>query len=259
MARCMTMAGVRPGMVVHNANGYGLFTGGLGFHDGARADRGDGDPGVGRLHARGRRCCCRDLGGQVLTATPSYALVIAQAVRDAGHRPGRARRSSWGCSAASRGREAMREQIERELGLTRGDVLRPVGDVRARRGRRVPAARDGLHVQEDHFLVEVVDPDSGEPLGRRRGGRAGVHDARQGGAAADPLPHRRHRLAGPRAVRVRAHARAHDQPARAARRHADRARREPVPVERRAPAARRRGGGAALPADRGARRARWTS
>ena len=57
MARCMTMAGVRPGMVVHNANGYGLFTGGLGFHDGAER--------IGATVVRcraasrhGRRCCC---------------------------------------------------------------------------------------------------------------------------------------------------------------------------------------------------------
>ena len=50
MARCMTMAGVRAGMVVHNANGYGLFTGGLGFHDGAERHRRDRGPGVRRLH-----------------------------------------------------------------------------------------------------------------------------------------------------------------------------------------------------------------
>ena len=50
MARCMTMAGVRPGMVVHNANGYGLFTGGLGFHYGAERIGAHGHPGLGRLH-----------------------------------------------------------------------------------------------------------------------------------------------------------------------------------------------------------------
>ncbi len=55
-------------------------------------------------------------------------------------------------------------------------------------------ARDGLHVQEDHFLVEVVDPEGGEPLPAGAEGELVFTDARQGGPAADPLPDRRHRV-----------------------------------------------------------------
>ncbi len=86
MARCMTAAGVRPGMVVHNANGYGLFTGGLGFHYGGERIGATVIPVSGGFTAR-QAMLLSDLGGQVLCATPSYALVIAQAVRDAGLDP----------------------------------------------------------------------------------------------------------------------------------------------------------------------------
>ena len=104
MARCMTMAGVRPGMVIHNANGYGLFTGGLGFHQGGERIGATVVPVSGGRTAR-QAMLLRDLGAQVLVSTPSYALVIAQAIADAGDaRPGC--RSSWGCSAASRGPRA---------------------------------------------------------------------------------------------------------------------------------------------------------
>ena len=86
MARCMTMAGVRPGMVVHNANGYGLFTGGLGFHDGAERIGATVVPVSGGFTAR-QAMLLHDLEGQVLVSTPSYALVIAQAIRDADMEP----------------------------------------------------------------------------------------------------------------------------------------------------------------------------
>src|SRR6266498_2655816 len=86
MARCMTMAGVRRGMVVHNANGYGLFTGGLGFHYGGERIGAAVVPASGGVTAR-QAMLLADLGGQALCATPSYALVIAQAIRDAGIDP----------------------------------------------------------------------------------------------------------------------------------------------------------------------------
>jgi phenylacetate-CoA ligase len=83
MARCMTMAGVRPGMVIHNANGYGLFTGGLGFHQGGERIGATVVPVSGGFTAR-QALLLRDLGAHVLVSTPSYALAIAQAIADAG-------------------------------------------------------------------------------------------------------------------------------------------------------------------------------
>jgi len=162
MARCMTMAGVRPGMVVHNANGYGLFTGGLGFHYGAERIGATVIPISGGFRAR-QAMLLRDLGGQVLTATPSYALAIAQAVREAGIELDELR-LELGLFGGEPFTAGMGAQIERELGLT---TLMFYG-LSEMCGPGVAAecpARAGLHVQEDHFLVEVIDPGSGRAVG----------------------------------------------------------------------------------------------
>jgi phenylacetate-CoA ligase len=162
MARCMTMAGVRPGMVVHNANGYGLFTGGLGFHDGAERIGATVIPVSGGFTAR-QAMLLHDLGGQVLVSTPSYALVLAQAIRDAGMESPQLK-LELGLFGGEPWTEGLREGIERELGLAATNFY----GLSEMCGPGVAAeclvARDGLHVQEDHFLVEVVDPDSGRPV-----------------------------------------------------------------------------------------------
>jgi len=162
MGRCMTAAGVRPGMTVHNANGYGLFTGGLGFHQGGERIGATVIPVSGGFTAR-QAMLLSDLGGQALCATPSYALVIAQAVREAGIDPAELP-LEIGLFGGEPWTEQMREQLDRELAI---DAVNFYG-LSEMCGPGVAAecrvARDGLHVQEDHFLVEVVDPDSGEPV-----------------------------------------------------------------------------------------------
>jgi phenylacetate-CoA ligase len=162
MARCMTMAGVRSGMVVHNANGYGLFTGGLGFHDGGERLGATVIPVSGGFTAR-QAMLLSDLGGQVLVTTPSYALVIAQAVRDAGIDPAELR-LELGLFGGEPFSHALRAQIERELGLSAVAFYGLSEMCGPGVAAECLAARDGLHVQEDHFLVEVVDPDGDEPV-----------------------------------------------------------------------------------------------
>ena len=83
MARSMTAAGVRSWMTIHNANGYGLFTGGFGFHQGGERIGATVVPVSGGRTGR-QAMLLRDFGSQVLVSTPSYALVIAQAVIDEG-------------------------------------------------------------------------------------------------------------------------------------------------------------------------------
>jgi phenylacetate-CoA ligase len=169
MARCMTMAGVRPGMVIHNANGYGLFTGGLGFHQGGERIGATVVPVSGGFTAR-QAMLLRDLGAHVLVSTPSYALAIAQAIADAGGGNGGGDRSGGdgpgglklklGLFGGEPWTEGMREQIERSLGLTAVNFY----GLSEMCGPGVAAecpARDGLHVQEDHFAVEVIDPRDG--------------------------------------------------------------------------------------------------
>jgi phenylacetate-CoA ligase len=162
MARCVTMAGVRPGMVVHNANGYGLFTGGLGFHYGAERVGATVIPVSGGFTAR-QAMLLADLGGQVLISTPSYALVIAQAVRDAGTDPAQLK-LELGLFGGEPWTEGMREQIERGLGLSAINNYGLSEMCGPGVATECLAARDGLHVNEDHFLAEVVDPDTGDPL-----------------------------------------------------------------------------------------------
>jgi phenylacetate-CoA ligase len=162
MARSLAMAGVRPGMVVHNAYGYGLFTGGLGFHQGAERLGCTVIPVSGGVTGR-QATLLRDLQGQALACTPSYALHIAQAVSEAGIDPSELA-LEVGLFGAEPWTEAMRAQIERELGLAAinfyglSEIVGPGVSAECRE------ARDGLHVNEDHFLVEVVDPETGERL-----------------------------------------------------------------------------------------------
>jgi phenylacetate-CoA ligase len=164
MARCMTMAGVRPGMLVHNANTYGLFTGGHGFHQGAELIGAPVVPVSGGMTSR-QAMLLHDLGAQVLVATPSYALVIGNAVRDAGIDPA-SLRLELGLFGGEPWTEGLRGQIEEVPPGLRAVNFYGLSEMC---GPGVAAecidVRDGLHVHEDHFLVEVVDPESGAPVG----------------------------------------------------------------------------------------------
>jgi phenylacetate-CoA ligase len=162
MARCMTMAGVRPGMLIHNANGYGLFTGGLGFHQGGERIGATVVPVSGGFTTR-QAMLLADLKADVLVATPSYALAIGHAIRDAGGDP-----ASLGLELGLFGGEPWGERMRAEIDGALG--LRAVSfyGLSEMCGPGVAAecveVRDGLHVQEDHFLVEVVDPADGRLL-----------------------------------------------------------------------------------------------
>ena len=157
MARCMEMAGVGPGTVVHNAYGYGLFTGGLGFHMGAERLGALVVPASGGVTAR-QAILLRDLRAQVLCCTPSYALHIAQAAREAGIEELSLTLGLFGAEPWTGG---MRERLESELGLTALNFYGLSEIVGPGVAAECPETRDGLHVQEDHFLVEVVDPHTG--------------------------------------------------------------------------------------------------
>ncbi len=162
MARCLTMAGVVPEMVIHNAYGYGLFTGGLGFHQGAERIGATVVPVSGGLTTR-QAMLLRDFGADALACTPSYALAIAQALADAGAGAGDLQ-LKLGLFGAEPWTEGMRAEIERALGLQAVNLY----GLSEMCGPGVAAeclvARAGLHVQEDHFLVEVVDPGDGRRL-----------------------------------------------------------------------------------------------
>jgi phenylacetate-CoA ligase len=163
MARTLALAGVEAGMVVHNAYGYGLFTGGLGFHMGAERMGCTVVPISGGLSQR-QVLMLEDLGGQVLCCTPSYALNIAQTLVEQGIGPDRLK-LQVGIFGAEPWTEAMRDALERQLGLKALNVYGLSEIVGPGVAAECIEARNGAHVQEDHFLVEVIDPQSGQPVG----------------------------------------------------------------------------------------------
>jgi phenylacetate-CoA ligase len=162
MARSMMMAGVRPGMLIHNANGYGLFTGGLGFHQGGERIGATVVPVSGGQTGR-QAMLARDLGAQVLVATPSYSLVIAQALQDAGVSP-EDNLLELGLFGGEPWTEGLRTKIDTALGIKAINFYGLSEMCGPGVATECLTARDGLHVQEDHFLVEVIDPRTGVPV-----------------------------------------------------------------------------------------------
>ncbi|TMC71384.1 MAG: phenylacetate--CoA ligase [Chloroflexi bacterium] len=160
MGRVMEYAGVTSNDVVQNAYGYGLFTGGMGLHLGAEAVGATVVPTSSGVTQR-QVMLMRDLGTTVLCCTPSYALVLAEALHaSGGHLDTRLRVGIFGAEPWSDG---MRRQIETRLDLEAFDIygLTELGGP----GVAAECSRhDGLHIFEDHFYAEVVDPDTGTPL-----------------------------------------------------------------------------------------------
>jgi phenylacetate-CoA ligase len=161
MARTLMAAGVSRRDVVQNSYGYGLFTGGLGFHYGAERIGAAVIPISGGLTDR-QLTALQDFGSTVLCSTPSYALHLAEALEDAGISP-KDLKLRVGFFGAEPWTEAMRDAIEARLGIMAlnvyglSEVIGPGVSVEC-------PERCGMHVAEDHFLPEVVDPQTLEPV-----------------------------------------------------------------------------------------------
>ncbi|MBV9169353.1 MAG: phenylacetate--CoA ligase [Chloroflexi bacterium] len=162
VARTLALAGVRPGMVFHNATGYGLFTGGLGFHMGAERMGCTVVP-VGGGFSQRQVMLLQDLGGQVLKSTPSYALNIAATMEEMGVDPA-SLALEIGLFGAEPWTAEMRPQLERRLGLAAMNDYGLSEIIGPGVSGECIEARDGLHIHEDHFLPEVIDPVSLAPL-----------------------------------------------------------------------------------------------
>lgn len=162
MARSLRMAGVTPRDFVHVAYGYGLFTGGLGAHYGAELLGATVIPASGGATKRQVQLL-RDFGATALCCTPSYALHVHDTARELGMdlREFPLRVGVFGAEPWS---EAMRADIEQSMGI---DALNIYG-LSEIMGPGVAMecldAKQGMHIQEDHFLPEIIDPLSGEVL-----------------------------------------------------------------------------------------------
>ncbi len=161
MARVMTAAGARRGDLLHNGFGYGLFTGGLGFHDGGERIGMTVVPVSSGNTAR-HHLLLQDLQPAALCATPSFALHIAESLAEQGGDP-RALGVRHGMFGAEPWSEGLRAALERAFDCRASDIYglsEIVGPGVAGECER----RTGLHVCDDHFLPEIVDPATGVPL-----------------------------------------------------------------------------------------------
>ena len=161
MARSLAAAGVRRGDVVHNAYGYGLFTGGLGAHDGAQRLGAVVVPMSGGATERQVELIV-DFGARVLCSTPSYALAIAEVAEQMGVDL-RASALRIGLFGAEPWSAAMRSEIRMRLGLQPVDIY-GLSEIMGPGVACECTLAQGLHGWEDHFLFEVLDPETGQPV-----------------------------------------------------------------------------------------------
>ena len=153
-------AGARPGDLLHIAFGYGLFTGGLGFHQGAERLGLTVVP-ASAGHTTRQCLLLRDLQPAGLCATPSFGLHLAEALAAEGVKPAELG-FRYGIFGAEPWSEAVRRAIETGLGLRAYDVY-GLSEIVGPGVSGECEVREGLHVADDHFLPEVVDPATGEP------------------------------------------------------------------------------------------------
>jgi phenylacetate-CoA ligase len=162
MARVYTMAGCTRRDVVHNALGYGLFTGGLGFHLGAEKIGAMVVPSGGGMSKR-QILLMEDFEATVLAATPSYALVLAETAREMGVDFRERMKLRVGLLGAEPWTEEMRRELQLRMAIEAFDSYGLTEIIGPGVALECPY-HDGLHIWEDHFLTEVVDPESGAPL-----------------------------------------------------------------------------------------------
>jgi phenylacetate-coenzyme A ligase PaaK-like adenylate-forming protein len=162
-ARALAAAGAGPGTIVHNAYGYGLFTGGLGIHQGAIELGATVVPVSGGMTAR-QVTLVADLQPQILTCTPSYAIRLGEALAEAGLTKENGLSLQAGVFGAEPWTQEMRSRLNELLGITALDIYGLSEVIGPGVASECIVAADGLHVNEDHFLVEALDPVSGEPV-----------------------------------------------------------------------------------------------
>ncbi len=161
MARALTSAGATRYSVIQNAYGYGLFTGGLGVHYGAETIAASVIPSSGG-NTRRQIMLMQDFGTTVLTCTPSYALFMYEVMEEMAIKPVdlKLRAGIFGAEPWS---ENMRREIENKLEIDAYDIY-GLSEIIGPGVAIECASKQGLHIAEDHFLVEVIDPVSEQVL-----------------------------------------------------------------------------------------------
>jgi len=162
VARVLAMAGVTSSSTVQVAFGYGLFTGGFGLHYGIERTGATVIPAAAGNTKRHMKLIC-DLGTTHIVCTPSYGLYLCETARQMGINFQRDTKLRVGCFGAEPWSDKMRRQMETDYGLTAYDNY-GLSELIGPGVSGECEARDGLHIFEDHFYPEVIDPESGELL-----------------------------------------------------------------------------------------------
>jgi phenylacetate-CoA ligase len=162
MARSFLAAGAHKGDIIHNAYGYGLFTGGLGAHYGAEKLGASVIP-ISGGNTKRQIMIMQDFGSTVLTCTPSYSLYLAEEASAEGVdiKSSRLRVGIFGAEPWS---EAMRAEIEANLGLDAIDIYGLSEIMGPGVAIECIQEKHGLHIWEDHFIPEIINPETGEPV-----------------------------------------------------------------------------------------------
>jgi phenylacetate-CoA ligase len=161
LARCLTMSGVTPEDIVQVSFGYGLFTGGLGIHYGAE-NVGCTVVPISAGNTRRQLQLMSDFGSTVLACTPSYALHLADALSEFGYSLSDMKLKT-GVFGAEPFSENMRLELEKKWGIKAFDIY-GLSEIMGPGVANDCEFHDGLHIHEDHFFPEVVDPKTKEPL-----------------------------------------------------------------------------------------------
>lgn len=162
VARAISIAGGKSGEVLHNAYGYGLFTGGLGLHYGGEALSMATVPVSGGNSERQIQLI-EDFKPTVICGTPSYVLNLAERMEEQGKDP-RQTSLKYGIFGAEPWSQEMRKTLEDKLDLKACDIYGLSEVLGPGVSMECHEAQDGLHIAEDHFLVEVIDPETMEPV-----------------------------------------------------------------------------------------------
>jgi phenylacetate-CoA ligase len=162
MARSFVAAGAHKGDIIHNAYGYGLFTGGLGAHYGAEKLGASVIP-ISGGNTKRQIMIMQDFGSTVLTCTPSYSLYLAEEAGAEGVdiRSSKLRVGIFGAEPWS---EAMRTEIEANLGLDAIDIYGLSEIMGPGVAIECIEEKHGLHIWEDHFIPEIINPDTCQPV-----------------------------------------------------------------------------------------------
>jgi len=162
MARTFSAAGVRKGDVLQNAYGYGLFTGGLGAHYGAELIGASVIPISGGNSAK-QIMILKDFGTTAISCTPSYALNLYEVAKEEGINL-RDLPVRIGVFGAEPWTNAMRKEIEEKWGIDAIDIYGLSEIIGPGVSFECVEAKNGMHINEDHFIVEIIDPETEEPL-----------------------------------------------------------------------------------------------